>query len=75
MDCVSFANLPRVNAEDVSYVAVADKLAHILAKIDLMTDSISMHAARRIAYADRIETISSQTMCAHENSHQYARLW
>ena len=73
MDSISYANLPRVNAEDVSYVAVADKLADISAKIDLMNDSISMNAARSIANADRIETISTQTMCAHENSHHYAR--
>ena len=64
IDSISYANLPRVNAEDVSYVAVADKLADISAKIDLLNDSISMNAARSIANADRIETISTQTMCA-----------
>ena len=66
MESISYANLPRVNA-------VADKLADISAKINLMNDSISMNAARSIANADRIETISTQTMCAHENSHHYAR--
>ena len=72
MDSISYASLPRVNAEDVSYVAVADSLADISANIDLMNDSISMNAARSIANADRIEIISTQTMCAHENSHHYA---
>ena len=61
MNSISYANLPRVNAEDVSYVAVADKLADISAKIDLMNDFISMNAARSIANADRIETMSTQT--------------
>ena len=68
MDSVSFANLPRVNAEDVSYVAVAD----ISAKIDLMNDSISMNASRNFANADRIENISKQTMSVQDNRQQYS---
>ena len=59
MDSVSFASLPRINAEDVSYVAVADKLADIVAKIDLMNDSIATNAARSIANADRIQNMNN----------------
>ena len=68
MDSVSFANLPRINAEDVSYVVVADKLADISAKIDLMNDSISMNAARSIA-----NNISKQTMYVQDYHQQYSR--
>ena len=58
MDSVSFANLPRMNTEDVSYVAVAD----ISAKINLMNYSISMNAAKSIANADRIQNIINNGM-------------
>ena len=34
---------------------------------------ILMNAVTGIANADRIKTIITQTMCAHENSHHYAR--
>ena len=76
MDSLSFANLPRMNAEDVSYVAVADKLADISAKIDLMNDSISMNAARSIANADRIQNINNNgidSQAAQHNRQRWSR--
>ena len=57
MDSISFANLPRVTAEDISYVAVADKLADITAKLNLMKDSISANTARCMSNSDRIHQI------------------
>ena len=57
MDSISFANLPRVTAEDISYVAVADKLADITAKLNLMNDSISANTARCMSNSDRIHQI------------------
>ena len=76
MDSVSFANLLRMNAEDVSYVAVADKLADISAKIDLMNDSISMNAVRSIANADRIQNINNNgidSQAAQHNRQRWSR--
>ena len=73
MDSVRFANLPKVNAEDVSYIAVSDRLADISANIYLMNDSITINAGQSFANVNRIETISTQTMFAHENSHHYSR--
>ena len=57
MDSLSFASLPRVTAEDISYVAVADKLADVTAKLNLMNDSISANTARCVSNSDRIEQI------------------
>ena len=59
MDSVSFASLLRINAEYVSYVAVADKLADIIAKIYLMNDSIAMNDVRSIANADCIQNMNN----------------
>ena len=48
MDSVSFARLPRVNAEDVSYIAIASRLAETNAKLDMMNTLISENAARSL---------------------------
>ena len=60
MDSISFASLPSITAEDISYVAyvaVADKLADITAKLNLMNDSISGNTARCMSNNVRIEQI------------------
>ena len=57
MDSISFASLSRVTAEDISYVAVADKLADITANLNLMNDSISANTARCMSNSDRIHQI------------------
>ena len=57
MDSISFASLPRITAEDISYVAVADKLTDITAKLNLMNDSISGNTARCMSNSVCIEQI------------------
>ena len=54
MDSVSFARLPRINAEDVSYIAVASRIAET-ARLDLMNSLISENTAR----CQKTYTISS----------------
>ena len=58
MDSVSFARLPRVNAEDVSYIAIASRLAETNAKLDMMNTLISENAARSLQNEERVQYLA-----------------
>ena len=58
MDNISFARLPRVNAEDVSYIAIASRLAETNVKLDMMNTLISENAARNLQNEERVQYLA-----------------
>ena len=60
MDRVSFARLPRINAEDVSYIAVASRIAETNARLDLMNSLISENTARCLQNEERVQYLARQ---------------
>ena len=60
MDSVSFARLPRINAEDVSYIAVANRIAETNARLDLMNSLISENTARCLQNEERVQYLARQ---------------
>ena len=60
MDSVSFARLPRINAEDVSYIAVASCIAETNARLDLMNSLISENTARCLQNEERVQYLARQ---------------
>ena len=60
MDSVSFAHLPRINAEDVSYIAVASRIAETNARLDLMNSLRSENTARCLQNEKRVQYLARQ---------------
>ena len=60
MDSVSFARFPRINAEDVSYIAVASRIAETNARLDLMNSLISENTARCLQNEERVHYLARQ---------------
>ena len=60
MDSVSFTCLPRNNAEDVSYIAVASRIAETNARLDLMNSLISENTARSLQNEERVQYLARQ---------------
>ena len=58
MDSVSFARLPSINAEDVSYIAVASRIAETNARLDLMNSLISENTARCLQNEERVQYLA-----------------
>ena len=57
-DSVSFARLPRVNAKDVSYIAIASRLVETNARLDMMKTLISENAARSLQNKERVQHLA-----------------
>ena len=60
MDSVSLARLPRINAEDVSYIAVASRIAETNARLDLINSLISENTARCLQNKERVQYLARQ---------------
>ena len=60
MDSVSFAWIPRNNAEDVSYIAVASRIAKTNVRLDLMNSLISENTARCLQNEERVQYLARQ---------------
>ena len=58
MDSISFARPPRVNTEDVSYIANASRLSETNAKLDMMNTLISENAARSLQNEERVQHLA-----------------
>ena len=65
MDNISFARLPRVNAEDVSYIAIASRLAETNVKLDMMNTLISENASRNLQNEERVQYLARNTVTMH----------
>ena len=48
VDSIGLASLPKLNAEDVSYVSVAEKVAEMYNKMEIMNDAIAANTVRSI---------------------------
>ena len=67
MDSVSFARLPRINAEDVSYIAVAGSIVETNTRLDLMNSLISENTARCLQIVQNEERV--QHLARQKNNH------
>ena len=59
IDSFDLAKLPRINTEDITYVSVAEKVAELDAKINLMNDAIASNTERSTNNSDTIKSITS----------------
>ena len=59
IDSFDLAKLPRINTEDITYVSVAEKVAELDAKINLMNDAIASNTVRSTNNSDTIKSIMS----------------
>ena len=59
----SMSKRPRINTEDITYVSVAEKVAELDAKINLMNDAIASNTVRSTNNSDTIKSIMSSTPC------------
>ena len=59
IDSFDLAKLPRINTEDITYVSVAEKVAELDAKINLMNDAIASNTVRSTNNSDTIKSITS----------------
>ena len=69
MDSVSFASLPRINAEDVSYVAIAGRIAEMNTKLDIMNNVISENTARGL---HNEECLKATSLIPPQIKHKYS---
>ena len=56
----SFACLPRINVEDVRYIAVASRIAETNVRLDLMNSLISENTARSLQNEERVQYLARQ---------------
>jgi len=68
VDGVGLASLPRVNAEDISYVSVAEKMADICAKVDLLNNAVAMNTARSIDNENKIKQSCADAFNASQST-------
>ena len=59
VDGVGLAGLPRINAEDISYVSVAEKMADLCGKLELLNNAVAMNTARSIDNEDRLKHVTA----------------
>ena len=57
VDAVGLSRLTRINAEDISYVAVTDRLTDIFNKMNLLNDTMAANTARSLDNANNIKSI------------------
>ena len=57
VDAVGLSRLPRINDEDISYVAVTDRLTAIFNKMNLLNDVMTANTARSLDNANNIKYI------------------
>ena len=67
MDSVSFARLPRIKAENVSYIAVASSIVETNTRLDLMNSLISENTARCLQIVQNEERV--QHLARQKNNH------
>ena len=54
-DAFGIAHMPRINPEDRNYVSMADKLASLEAKLNLMSDAVSANTTRSIENSETMK--------------------
>ena len=59
IDSFDLAKLSRINTEDITYVSVAEKVAELDAKINLVNDAIASNTVRSTNNSDTIKSITS----------------
>ena len=64
VDATGLAGLPRINAEDISYVVVNEKLTDMLNKMEVMNDAIAANTCRSTNNKQRIEKMSQHNQYA-----------
>ena len=57
VDAVGLSRLPRINAEDISYVAVTERLTDMFNKMNLLNDAMAANTARSLDNANNIKSI------------------
>ena len=67
VDSVGLAGLPRINAEDISYVAVAEKITDLFSKMEIMNITIAANTTRSIENEDKLKTPVQRT--SYSNVH------
>ncbi len=55
---IGLAGLPRINAEDISYVVVAEKMADLFGKIEVLTDAVSANTMRSTQNKEHMNSIN-----------------
>lgn len=57
IDSIALATIPRINSEDISYISVAEQIADLNAKVNLMNSAIAENTIRSCNNAKYISTI------------------
>ena len=57
VDAVGLSRLPRINAEDISYVVVTERVTDMFNKMNLLNDAMAAKTARSLDNANNIKSI------------------
>ena len=63
VDAIGLAKLPRINAEDISYVSVAEKMSDIYNRMELLSECVGKNSVTIRDNSDKIKILLSGTMC------------
>ena len=70
VDSIGLASLPKLNAEDISYVSAAEKVAEMCNKTKIMNDAIAADTVRSIDNEAKLKSVQS-VKYAHVNGASY----
>ena len=57
IDAVGLAKLPKINAEDICYVSVAEKIAQLSSKLDVLNDVVANNSVRSVKNEHDIQSM------------------
>ena len=59
IDAVGLAKLPKINAEDICYVSVAEKIAQFSSKLDVLNDVVANNSVRSVKNEHDIQSMEN----------------